>query len=157
MFSQVSVCPQRGVVYTPLAGRSPQLAGSHPPPPSSWLLQRTVRILLECILVNIAVSAFNGKNFTRYSRVLIVTKDMKYIWPYKKKCYIIVFVTKIVFPQDFFFTIHWWWKSSSCETSDRKKTITYYWNKWNELRKFMTSKRRMTSNVIAVKNKKAFQ
>ena len=66
MFSQVCVCPQGGGVHllgrhppcqadTPLLpGRSPP--GRHTPcqadlSPPRWLLQRTERILLECILV----------------------------------------------------------------------------------------------------------
>ena len=47
MFSQVSVCPW-GRCTPP--GRHPPLADT-PPPPSRRLLQQTVRILLECILV----------------------------------------------------------------------------------------------------------
>ena len=45
MFLQVSVCPE-GEVYTPR-----QTLQSWADPPPDWPLQRTVRILLECILV----------------------------------------------------------------------------------------------------------
>ena len=58
MFSQVSVCPQgrEGGVHPLYAeGRLP--LGRHPPwvdtPPSRRPLQRTVRVLLECILLSI--------------------------------------------------------------------------------------------------------
>ena len=59
---------------TPMAGRHPPIAGRHPPgrqtPPGQadtpvgrhpiprWLLQRTIRILLECILVPIVFMMF---------------------------------------------------------------------------------------------------
>ena len=58
MFSQVSVCPQ-GEVYTPWQTDTPP---GRPPLLPKWLLQQTVRILLECILVITEFSdAFSGK------------------------------------------------------------------------------------------------
>ena len=65
MFSQVSVCPRGGVVHPPWPDTTPPWADTparhHTPqpdtpwagiPPGRRPLQRTVRILLECILVS---------------------------------------------------------------------------------------------------------
>ena len=74
-FSQVSVYPQGGEeevcipcqAYTP-PGRTPPL-GRHPHP-QRWLLQRTVRILLECILVLKKTSQHNRTLKTDFRSVL---------------------------------------------------------------------------------------
>ena len=111
MFSQVSVCP-RGEVYeagthptplwqtdTPLAGRHPLWRADTPgrhtpprvdtpgqthPPPSTGLLQRTVRILLECILVSHKISFISCGKVSKKSRLYeSLINSMKFL--FKKK------------------------------------------------------------------------
>ena len=65
MFSQVFVCPRRGVSqHAPGQGvwyRGGVIPGA--PPPPKWPLSRSVRILLECILVTSKVCSVNCWNF----------------------------------------------------------------------------------------------
>ena len=77
IFSQVSVCPQGGGVHPP--GQADTSPGQTPPGqadtphPGRWPPQRTVRILLECILVCIQFGTQIRRVLPKTSSVTTIT------------------------------------------------------------------------------------
>ena len=100
IFSQVSVCPQGGGVHSP--GQADTSPGQTPPGqadtphPGRWPPQKTVRILLECILVCIQFG-------TQIRRVLPKTSS-------------VTTITLSVTSQSFLCVFFFVWRKSLCMT-----------------------------------------